>query len=60
MAAFVIFLFRAMPSTGQGYSYWAIDRLGFDQHFLGVLAQVSSVLSLLGLIAFRRTITRAR
>jgi hypothetical protein len=58
VAAFVIFLFRSTPSVGQGYSYWAIDRLGFDQHFLGLLAQVSSVLSLLGLIAFRRTITQ--
>jgi hypothetical protein len=56
VAAAVIFLFRATPTVGQGYSYWAIDRLGFDQEFLGVLAQVSSVLSLAGLIAFRKTI----
>jgi hypothetical protein len=57
VAAFAIFLFRAVPSAGQGYSYWAIDRLGFDQQFLGILAQVSSVLSLLGLVLFRTTIT---
>jgi hypothetical protein len=57
-AAFVIFLFRATPSVGQGYSYWAIDRLGFDEQFLGVLAQVSSVLSLVGLVIFRRTIVK--
>lgn len=56
VAAFVIFLFRAVPSVGQGYSYWAIDRLGFDQQFLGVLAQVSSILSLVGLLVFRKTI----
>jgi hypothetical protein len=56
VAALVIFLFRATPTVGQGYSYWAIDRLGFDQQFLGVLAQVSSILSLVGLLAFRRTI----
>lgn len=56
IAAIVIFLFRAVPSVGQGYSYWAIDRLGFDQQFLGVLAQVSSVLSLIGLVVFRKTI----
>jgi MFS family permease len=55
-AALVIFLFRATPSAGQGYSFWAIDHLGFDQRFLGLLAQVSSVLSLLGLIVFRRAI----
>jgi hypothetical protein len=56
VAALVIFLFRATPTVGQGYSYWAIDRLGFDQQFLGVLAQVSSILSLVGLLAFRKTI----
>ena len=57
VAAFAIFCFRAVPGAGQGFNYWAIDRLGFDQHFLGVLAQVSSVLSLLGLIVFRKPIT---
>ncbi|MBI3069599.1 MAG: hypothetical protein HYY79_12165, partial [Betaproteobacteria bacterium] len=51
-----IFLFRATPGTGQGYSYWAIDKLGFDQQFLGLLAQASSVLSLVGLLVFRKTI----
>ncbi len=58
VAAFVIFLFRATPGVGQGYSYWAIDRLGFDQQFLGLLAQASSVLSLAGLIVFRKPITQ--
>ena len=57
VAAFAIFCFRAVPTAGQGFSYFAIDRLGFDQHFLGVLAQVTSVLSLVGLIAFRKPIT---
>ena len=58
VAAIVIFLFRATPSVGQGYSYWAIDRLGFDQQFLGLLAQVSSVLGLVGLLVFRKTIVK--
>jgi hypothetical protein len=58
IAAIVIFLFRATPAVGQGYSYWAIDRLGFDQTFLGLLAQVSSVLSLVGLVVFRKTIVK--
>lgn len=56
IAAVVIFLFRATPDVGQGYSYWAIDELGFDQKFLGILAQVSSILSLLGLLVFRKYI----
>jgi BT1 family protein len=58
LAAIVIFLFRATPDVGQGYSYWAIDRLGFDEKFLGVLAQVGSVLSLVGLLVFRKTIVK--
>ena len=58
VAAIVIFLFRATPAVGQGYSYWAIDRLGFDQQFLGLLAQVSSVLGLAGLLVFRKTIVK--
>jgi hypothetical protein len=57
IAAFAIFVFRAVPGVGQGYSYWAIDKLGFDQEFLGILAQVSSILSLAGLIVFRKAIT---
>ena len=57
VAALVIFLFRATPSAGQGYTYWAIDGLGFDQDFLGWLAQVGAVLSFVGLLVFRRTIT---
>ncbi len=58
IAALVIFMFRATPGVGQGYSYWAIDRLGFDRKFLGLLAQVSSVLSLAGLLVFRKTIVK--
>jgi MFS family permease len=58
VAAVVIFLFRATPGVGQGYGYWAVDRLGFDQRFLGVLAQASSILSLAGLLVFRKTIVR--
>lgn len=56
VAALVIFLFRATPDVGQGYSYWAIDTLGFDQEYLGILAQASSILSLVGLLVFRRHI----
>lgn len=56
IAAAVIFLFRVTPDVGQGYSYWAIDGLGFDQKFLGSLAQVSSLLGLAGLLVFRRQI----
>lgn len=58
ISAGVIFLFRATPNVGQGYSYWAIDGLKFDSQFLGVLSQVSSILSLVGLMVFRKSITQ--
>ena len=59
VAACVIFLFRATPTVGQGFTYWAIDRLGFDERFLGLLAQVSAVVSLAALVLFRERIVRA-
>ena len=35
-----------------------IDRLGFDERFVGILAQVSAVLSLVGLLVFRKSIVK--
>ena len=56
VAAFAIFCFRAVPSRA-GVQLLGDRSLGFDQEFLGVLAQVSAVLSLVGLIVFRKPIT---
>lgn len=36
-AAAVIFAFRAVPGLGDGYRWYTIDRLGFDERFFGVL-----------------------
>jgi hypothetical protein len=55
-AAIAIFVFRATPSVGQGYSFWAIDHLKFDERFLGLLAQIAAVLSVMGLLLFRKPI----
>ncbi len=41
-----IFIFRATPSVGPGYSWWAIDVLGFDPAFFGVLKQVGALTAL--------------
>jgi len=46
LAFAVIFLFRAVPSVGPAYNWWAIDILGFDQAFFGVLGQVSGLVGL--------------
>jgi len=43
-----------MPGPGPGSTWWMIDELEFDQHFLSVLSLISSSLALLGMFIFRR------
>ena len=52
--AIVIFVFRAVPGPGPGATWWTIDELGFDQHFLAVLSLIGSGLTLVGMFLFRR------
>ncbi len=51
--AIVIFIFRAVPSAGEGVTWWAIDVLGYDQHFQAILSFISYALTLAGLFALR-------
>jgi hypothetical protein len=50
----VVFVFRAVPLTGEGMTWWMIDVLGFDQRYLAILSLVGSVLTLVGMFLFRR------
>jgi hypothetical protein len=52
--AVVIFVFRAIPGPGPGVTWWMIDELQFDQHFLSVLSLIGSALTLAGMFLFRR------
>ena len=52
--AVVVFLFRAIPSSGPGTTWWMIDHLKFDQQFLSILSLIGSTLTLLGMFVFRR------
>jgi hypothetical protein len=52
--ATVIFVFRAVPTPGEGLTWWMIDVLGFDQRFLAVLSLIGSMLTLIGMFVFRR------
>ena len=52
--AVVIFIFRAIPGTGPGTTWWMIDQLKFDQQFLSVLSLIGSTLTLVGMFVFRR------
>ncbi len=56
--AIVIFVFRAMPGAGAGAGWWQIDQLGFDEAFMGTLRQVSSLLSIAGMLALRGWMAR--
>jgi hypothetical protein len=52
--ALLIFVFRAMPNTGAGSTWWLIDELKFDQQFISVLSLIASLLTLAGMFALRR------
>ena len=52
--AVVVFLFRAIPGSGPGATWWMIDHLRFDQQFLSVLSLIGSTLTLVGMFVFRR------
>ena len=41
-----LFLYRATPGVGPGMSWWAIDVLGFDPAFFGVLKQIGAATAL--------------
>ncbi len=56
--ALIIFVFRAMPSTGAGSSWWMIDVLKFDEAFQSKLALVAYTLTLIGMFALRRYMAR--
>ena len=52
--AIVVFMFRAIPGTGPGTTWWMIDQLKFDQQFLSILSLIGSTLTLAGMFVFRR------
>ncbi len=52
--AVVVFIFRAIPGTGAGTTWWMIDQLKFDQQFLSILSLIGSTLTLAGMFVFRR------
>ena len=51
--AVIIFVFRAMPGTGPGLSWFEIDELKFNEQFFSVLSLIASVLTLVGIIVLR-------
>jgi MFS family permease len=53
----IIFAFRATPSAGDGYFWWTLDVLKFDEAFYGVLRQTSAVIAIAAMWALSKQLT---
>jgi hypothetical protein len=58
VAALIIFAFRATPLVGEGYTWFAIDVLGFSEGFFGVLGQIGAGVAIAALWLLSDLITR--
>jgi hypothetical protein len=56
--ALIIFVYRAMPGTGPGSTWWMIDVLKFDESFQAKLALLAYALTLIGMFALRGYMAR--
>ena len=56
-AAIIIFAFRSTPSVGDGYFWFTLDVLKFDEAFYGVLGQTSAIIAILALWLLAKQIT---
>jgi len=56
-AAIIIFAFRSTPSAGQGYFWFTLDVLKFDEAFYGVLGQTGAVIAIVAMWLLARQIT---
>jgi hypothetical protein len=53
----IVFAFRATPSVGDGYFWWTLDVLKFDEAFYGTLRQTGAILAIAGMWVFSRQLT---
>ena len=53
----IIFAFRAAPSVGDGYFWWTLDELKFDEAFYGTLRQTAAILAIVALWLFSKQLT---
>jgi hypothetical protein len=57
LSSIVIFAFRATPSAGDGYFWWTLDVLKFDEGFYGLLRQTSAIIGIVAMWAFSKQLT---
>lgn len=60
LVATMIFAFRAVPMIGDGYRWFAMDRLGFDEAFFGVLQLTSTGIGLAAMWLLADALVRRR
>ena len=53
----IIFLFRATPSVGDGYFWWTLDVLKFDEAFYGILRQTAAIIAIGAMWIFSKQLT---
>jgi hypothetical protein len=58
LVAVMIFAFRAVPMIGDGYRWFAMDRLGFDEAFFGTLQLTSTGIGLVAMWLFAGSIVQ--
>jgi hypothetical protein len=56
-ASIIIFAFRATPSVGDGYFWWTLDVLKFDEAFYGNLRQTAAIIAIVAMWTFSRQLT---
>jgi hypothetical protein len=56
----IIFCFRATPGVGDGYFWWTLDILEFDEGFYGHLRQTAAIIGLSALWLLAKPITEYR
>jgi hypothetical protein len=60
IVAAMIFAYRAVPMIGDGYRWFAMDRLGFDEAFFGVLQLTSTGVGLAAMWLLADALVRRR
>jgi hypothetical protein len=53
----IVFAFRATPTAGDGYFWWTLDTLRFDEAFYGALRQTGALIGFIALWIFSRQVT---
>jgi hypothetical protein len=57
-ATIIIFAFRATPAVGDGYFWWTLDVLKFDEAFYGTLRQTGAILAIAAMWIFSKQLTQ--